>query len=48
MPRHPDPENQTPEQELRDLLKWAEQQDLNNAVAVLRRVLAKLEARDSK
>ncbi len=48
MPRPTDAENQTPEQELRGLLKWAEQQDFSNVAAVLRRVLTKLEARGSE
>jgi hypothetical protein len=36
------PENMTAEEELQQLLKWAEQVQLENIAAALRRVLAKL------
>jgi hypothetical protein len=41
MPRYKDPETMTAEEELRSLLKWAEQTQHENVAAALRRVLAK-------
>lgn len=42
-PRHKkDPERMTAEEELRSLLKWAEQQRFENVAAALRRILTKL------
>jgi hypothetical protein len=42
MPRYKAPEHMTAVEELRRLLKWAEQQGFSNVAAALRRVLIKL------
>jgi hypothetical protein len=40
--RKKDPANMTAEEELRSILQWAEQMQLENIAAALRRVLRKL------
>jgi hypothetical protein len=45
--RKKDPANMTAEEELRNLLQWAEQMQLENVAAVLRRVLIKLSHKGS-
>jgi hypothetical protein len=45
--RKKDPANMTAEEELRSLLQWAEQMQLENVAAALRRVLAKLSRKGS-
>jgi hypothetical protein len=43
--RRTDPENMTAEEELRSLLKWAEQLQLENVARALCRILAKMGTR---